>query len=146
MVETKVIRIIVYLIGLYTFLSGLQLIMTGLVIEGTFSPWILTAVSGNYTVAYALVFASAGVGAVTLLAAWFNKRRFLQAALSSTAAYQILLFILNVLEYGGRGTPAIPALILGCIAALLCGYYSIRPEALGDFGEGELINDDTDIG
>ncbi len=146
MLETKVLRIVVYLIGLYTFLSGLQLIITGLILDRTFNPWILTAVSDNATIAYILVFAATVVGAVTLLAAWYDKRKFLQAALGATFIYQIVLFVLNVLEYGGRGTPAIPALILGCIAALLYGYYSTRPEALGDHGEGELINDNTNIG
>lgn len=135
--EQKVIQIFVYLIGLYTFLSGAQILISSVLFHDTFNPWILIAVGGNAQVAYLLVGAATIIGAVTLAAAYFNKRKFLLTALAATFAYQIALFILNVIEYGGRGTPAIPALILGAFAAVLYGYFSERESTLTDEQERE---------
>lgn len=130
MLEEKVLRLFVYMMGLYALVSGIHLGLSAFVFKKAFSPWIITALGEVSVVAYIFVAASIVTGAGTLFAAYFNKRKFLLVALSSMVVYQVFLFCLNILEYSGRGTPAVSAVFVGALAAVLYAYYSEKPDAL----------------
>lgn len=103
----------------YLILASLHLIITAAIFGST--PWLLTALSGGYAMLYLFGGLLPFTTGVTL--AWStikDNKRWQKYSLGVSLAYHLFLFILNVINYGGMGTPALPAL---AFAVLSLRYY-----------------------
>ena len=127
MFENQIIRVLVYIVGIYVLLaSAHQIIVTEIL---GFDSWLSNALESiNITTGILSIGVAIGVGVI--VAAALNKRKTLLYSLGALSSFELALALINIWDTVGQGTPALPALAVAAISSTLWSYYRLQNDGL----------------
>jgi hypothetical protein len=108
-----------YVVSFYSYLVAIHLFITAKFLNSTTGTWYARVIPDKTTMLSVFCTIPVVIGTVLVVALVRKHMLLMKTGLAATWVYHLSLSVLNVIYYGGTGTPWIPALFVGITALLL---------------------------